>query len=238
MLTDEQRQTLDRDGFVRLNAMLSKSEVAELVTICNDLIETGDGVVNLAQNVGIDDVCPVARRPQVFRPELERMSGWEKLVSVGRAVLGADATLCNSAFFIKPPRIGGETFWHQDEAFYEAEYEYHELKVWAALDDTDETNSPLEYVPGSHLMGVLPHRTIDDLGICAVLADIERHCQNVSRMLMSAGDILIHHGYMLHHAPANRSDRIRRALVVNMMLPPTLRAEPLVMPWKQKRFPF
>ncbi len=236
MLTEDERHSLDRDGFVRLNALLSAREVAELAGVCDDLMESGDGVVNLAQDVAIEDVCPVARRPQVFRPELAQMTGWGKLVSTGRAVLGPDASLCNSAYFIKPPRIGGETFWHQDEAFYEAEYDYHELKVWAALDETDETNSPLEYVPGSHLLGVLPHRTIDRMGMCAVLADVERHCQNVRRLLMKAGDILIHHGYMLHHAPANRSDRIRRALVVNMMLPPTLRAEPLVMPWKQNQF--
>jgi hypothetical protein len=234
VLTDPQREALDRDGFIQLTGVLSAREVAELRALCDDLMRSGDGVVNLTANVDIDDVSPVARRPQVFRPELGEMSGWLKLLALGGAALGPDATLCNSAYFVKPPRIGGETFWHQDEAFYEAEYDYRELKVWAALDDIDDRNSPLEYVPGSHKLGVLPHRTIDDRGQTAVLADVDRHCRDVRRMLMRAGDVLVHRCYMLHHAPANRSDRIRRALIVNMMLPPTRRAVPVEMPWKSK----
>jgi hypothetical protein len=235
VLSDEQRRNLDSDGFVKLDDFLSAREVAELGVLCDELIESGDGVVNLAAHVENADICPVARRPEVFRPQLKELSGWNKILTLGSSVLGPGSTLCSSAIFIKTPRIGGETFWHQDEAFYDAGYDYHELKVWAALDDIDDENSPLEYLPGSHLLGLLPHRTIDRDGICAVLADVDRDCRNVRRMLMKAGDVLIHRGYMAHHSPANRSDRMRRALVVNTMLPPTTRSEPRDMPWKHKQ---
>lgn len=237
MLTDTLRARLEADGFVYLPRILTEPEVSELASICDSLARTGDGVVNLAANLDIADVCPVARRPEVFRPHLAEMTAWRTLLALGRDALGVEASLCNSAFFIKPPKIGGETFWHQDEAFYDAEYDYHELKVWVPLDDVGEDNSPLEYLVGSHKLGVLPHRTIDSDGLCAVLADVESHGRRIERVLMKAGDALIHHGYMAHHAPANRSDRARRSLVVNMHLPPTPRAAPIEMPWKQRTFP-
>src|SRR5262245_47969844 len=237
VLTENHRARLDADGFVYLPRILTEREVAELASICDSLMRTGDGVVNLAANLDVPELCPVARRPEVFRPHLAEMPAWTKLLALGREALGADASLCNSAFFIKPPKIGGETFWHQDEAFYDAEWIYRELKVWAPLDDVADDNSPLEYLVGSHKLGVLPHKTIDPEGLCAVLADVEGHGRRVERVLMKAGDALIHHGYMAHHAPANRSDRLRRSLVVNVHLPPTPRAAPIEMPWKQRTFP-
>src|SRR5688572_15939878 len=103
MLSTDQRSALDVDGFVHLQQYIDQASLIALRAICDDLSASGDGLVNLAKNLDVPEICPVARRPEVFRSELAEMPAWKKLLELGRSILGAEASLCNSAFFIKPP---------------------------------------------------------------------------------------------------------------------------------------
>ena len=62
----------------------------------------------------------------------------------------------------KPPRHGGETPWHQDEAYWDTNLAYHAVGAWVPLDDVDVDNGCLWFQPGSHRGDVLQHRHLGD----------------------------------------------------------------------------
>eukprot|EP01048_Picozoa_sp_COSAG05_P015092 COSAG05_NODE_1779_length_4104_cov_5.080020_3_plen_274_part_00 len=88
--------------------------------------------------------------------------------------------------------------------------------LWLALDNVDEENSCLRYLRGSHRpRRLVPHtgggpvgfsQQAQPLPLAEVAADEVAVC-------LRAGDAVLHDGFVLHYAEANRSaDRHRRAL--------------------------
>jgi ectoine hydroxylase-related dioxygenase (phytanoyl-CoA dioxygenase family) len=85
------------------------------------------------------------------------------------------------------------------------------------LDDADLDNGCLQFVPGSHRLPLLPKLPFD-----APLEAIRAHLpaafpwQPVA-VPLRAGQATIHHSHTLHGSAGNRSDRWRRAAVLNYM---------------------
>lgn len=88
--------------------------------------------------------------------------------------------------------------------------------VFVALDNVDEENSCLRYLRGSHLpQRLVPHTGGGPVGFsqqAQPLSSIEAAVDEVA-VCLRAGDAVLHDGFVLHYAEANRStDRHRRAL--------------------------
>ena len=58
--------------------------------------------------------------------------------------------------FCKPSRHGGVVAWHQDYSYWTRTTPMAHLTCWIGLDDTDEHNGCLQYIPGSHKWDLLP----------------------------------------------------------------------------------
>lgn len=130
-------------------------------------------------------------------------------------LLGEAATAQGVEWFNKPPGTEHPTPPHQDN-FYFCFTPPKVLTMWLALDDVDEENGCLRYIPGSHQRGIRPHRRTQTLGFSQGISDFSEddyatevaiHCQ--------PGDLLIHHGDTIHRADANRSaTRHRRSFAL------------------------
>ena len=69
---------------------------------------------------------------------------------------------------------GREAPWHQDEAYWEPELEYHALGCWLPLHDVSEEMGTMQFVPGSHRRGVLPHHPKDgDVKLHLLTVDVD-----------------------------------------------------------------
>lgn len=80
--------------------------------------------------------------------------------SVVTPAVGAPVRMVNSFLWAKPPKVGSEKPWHQDMAFAPPEFDTDHrsvMTVWIAVDAATESNGCLQFVPGSHLHGLLPH---------------------------------------------------------------------------------
>lgn len=72
-------------------------------------------------------------------------------------VLGPDFYLWGRQLFSKEPGDGKTTPWHQD-AFYWPLSPHRSVTVWLAFTDTDEENSAMQVIPGSHRIGPVSHK--------------------------------------------------------------------------------
>ena len=117
-------------------------------------------------------------------------------------VLKADIALS------KPPFIGSEKPWHQDNAYFNWLPLGLVGTVWIALDDATVENGCMHVLPGRHRLDALKHyHTID----CEILPDRFDRSAAVP-VELPAGGAMWFSAMLPHQTPPNRSDQRRRAL--------------------------
>ena len=87
--------------------------------------------------------------------------------------------------------------------------------MWLALDEVDEENGCVRYVPGSHRRGMREHGSTGTLGFSQGITDFPNADDKEHEIACPAspGDLLAHHAMTIHRADGNRSKtRNRRAL--------------------------
>ncbi|MFG0335064.1 MAG: phytanoyl-CoA dioxygenase family protein, partial [Maioricimonas sp. JB049] len=120
--------------------------------------------------------------------------------------------------FCKPARHGGVVAWHQDYSYWTRTVPMAHLTCWIGLDDTDQANGCLQYVPGSHKWTLLPITGLagDMNAIRKVVSDEQWEAlENPTPIVLQRGEAAFHHPLMVHGSRENRTDRQRRAVVIN-----------------------
>ncbi|MDP6701619.1 MAG: phytanoyl-CoA dioxygenase family protein, partial [Candidatus Latescibacteria bacterium] len=118
-----------------------------------------------------------------------------------------DQTLC------KPPRVGSAKPPHQDSAYWTTIDPPNLVICWMALDDATEDNGCMRFIPGSHKLGVIEHKRLEDFRV----EDEKVDYQSEVSVPLKAGGCSFHHSLALHRTDANRSDRRRIGLTVAYM---------------------
>lgn len=120
--------------------------------------------------------------------------------------------------FCKPSHHGGVVAWHQDYSYWTRTVPMAHLTCWIALDDATADNGCMQYVPGSHRWELLPVTGLagDMDAIQTVLSDDQRQQFRPVPIELKRGQCTFHHPLMVHGSYENRTERQRRATVVNM----------------------
>jgi ectoine hydroxylase-related dioxygenase (phytanoyl-CoA dioxygenase family) len=118
--------------------------------------------------------------------------------------------------------MGAATPWHQDEAYrFDPGFEYAQVSVWMPLQEATPDNGCMHYIPGSHRLEVLPHRSPgDDPKVHAIECAGEFDKATAVAFPLPAGGATIHHGRTLHYAGPNRTDMPRYAYILAFEVPP------------------
>ena len=150
-------------------------------------------------------------------------------------LLGGAIRLWHDQLFVKPPRQGGVVAWHQDYSYWTRTEPMAHLTCWIPLDDADEENGSLQYVPRSHRWDLLPITglaadTNDMNAIEKVLTAEQRRAFRPVPMSLERGVASFHHPLTVHGSLPNTSPRPRRAVALNFCLDGTKSAtnEPLL----------
>ena len=120
--------------------------------------------------------------------------------------------------FYKPAKKGGVVAWHQDYSYWTRTKPIAHLTCWCGLDDSTKENGCLQYIAGSHKWGLLPKPVIagELQGIKDFLNDEQKkQFENPQYAEVKAGEAIFHHPLTLHGSGENKSDKPRRAFVVN-----------------------
>ena len=121
--------------------------------------------------------------------------------------------------FWKPPKKGGVVAWHQDYSYWTRTKPIAHLTCWCGLDDSTKENGCLQYIAGSHRWGLLPKPVIagELQGIKDFLNEEQKEKFKKPQFAeVKAGEAIFHHSLTLHGSGENKSDKPRRAFVINV----------------------
>lgn len=135
-------------------------------------------------------------------------------------LLGGPVRFWHDQLFCKPAKHGGVVAWHQDFSYWTRTRPMQHLTCWIGLDDANEENGCLQYIPGSHKRGLLPVTGLSGNmdAIQEVLSDEEKAEFIPTAAPLKRGEATFHHPLMVHGSYENRSERSRRAMVINVVL--------------------
>ena len=120
--------------------------------------------------------------------------------------------------FCKPAHHGGVVAWHQDYSYWTRTGPIQHLTCWVALDDSTVENGCLYYIPKSHNWGLLdkPELAGDMNGIMNYLTEEQKAEFKPEPIELKAGYGTFHHPLLVHGSYENKSNRSRRAFVLNV----------------------
>jgi len=244
-LSQEQIAQFNDQGFLSIPRLTDAEDVAFLRTSYDRIFaeQAGREVGDQFDLAGTDEEGSKASLPQIlhpahYAPEMNRSKLLANATSVAHQLLGEEATCEIAHAIFKPAGHGAETPWHQDAAYWSPELRYRSVSIWVPLQEATEENGCMQFVPRSHRLDILQHRSINNdpriHGLEIAPEAMERVAGVVSCPL-PAGGATFHGPYMLHHTPPNRSTIPRRALILNAGLPPEQRSKALHFPWAEQR---
>ncbi|HUO17273.1 MAG TPA: phytanoyl-CoA dioxygenase family protein [Verrucomicrobiae bacterium] len=243
---DEARVQSFRDaGFLRLEALTTAEEIAEIRAALEPLFEkhAGEKEGAFADQVAGSEAkvmsSPQILNPVNYVPRLHQTKCFKNALHIARQILGPEARCFFDLSILKKPRIGAPTPWHQDEAFRDPNFAYNELTVWVPLQEVVPENGCLQFIPGSHLAPVLEHRSANnDPTSQAVecIAPIDE--SSAVTCPLKPGGATLHHHRTLHRSAPNVSTVPRFTYIMTFGVTPVPASQPRSFPWlNQKETP-
>ncbi|MDQ3814510.1 MAG: phytanoyl-CoA dioxygenase family protein [Armatimonadota bacterium] len=220
MLSQKQIDFFNENGYVRIPRVYTPQETEAMARELDQLIQdwaiTSMGWTGPWRNVYMDPDTE-KRSMLTHLHDLHFYSeAWCKAVTKPRlaralaALIGPNVELHHTTLHVKPPETGMPFPLHQDSPFYRHEgFGYVDALVH--LDDTNDENGCLRFVPGSHKVGHIEHITqVDGAGCSPHLPTHEWRLENTVPCPAKAGDVVAFSIYTVHGSYINRTNRWRR----------------------------
>ena len=135
----------------------------------------------------------------------------QRFLDVAEQILGPDIVLHHTKLFQKPPKEGAPFPMHQDWWYFPTE---HDSMIAAIifLTDADDEAGGLRVYPGSHKLG----RQHGSSGLEASELLDKYPLAGAQAISAKRGDVLYFSYFTLHGSTPNRSDRIRKTVLVQL----------------------
>lgn len=218
MLTQDQKDFYDANGYLLVEDAVSPEQLARLLDLTDRLIEASREVTESNDVYDLDTGhCPQAPRltrikiPHQRDPYFWHVLRHSAMTEVLTDLLGPDTNLLTSKLNTKAPGGGRAVEWHQDWAFYPHTND-HLLAFGLMLEDVTPDSGPLMVIPGSHRGPVLSHHMN---GVFAGAIDPDDplfDLKKAATLTGRAGSMTVHHVRTLHGSAPNLSDRARKIL--------------------------
>ncbi len=206
-LTTDQIQFFNREGYVQPFDVFGPEEVETNRHYLNTLLEQAGPAANYGINcfqarlAGLWDLCT-----------------HPKILDYVEDLIGPHIICWASAFFCKMPKDMKQVPWHQDAAYWYLS-PTRTVTVWLAIDDVDEENSAMRFMPRSHNKGFLKTRTPENPSVLHLeTVGVDAMGKPVSNNLR-AGQISMHADMLLHSSLPNLSERRRAGLTIRYCPP-------------------
>jgi ectoine hydroxylase-related dioxygenase (phytanoyl-CoA dioxygenase family) len=207
LLTRQQIDQFNRDGFLTGLRVFEESEIAEHRAYFDRLLAQvmaagGDSYSISTAHLRYGRVYDLLTNPRI--------------VAFVKDLLGEDVVAWGSHYFCKMPHDGKQVAWHQDATYWPLTPS-KAVTVWLAIDDADTQNACMRFVAGSHHHGHLAHHATTGEGEPSVLdraIDQVEQYGDIVDVELGAGEVSIHTDLLLHGSAANNSDRRRCGLTL------------------------
>jgi len=174
--------------------------------------------------------------PSLYHRQLLETNYVRNATRIAHQLLSPQCFLLSDFLLLKPANVGAGTPWHQDESYSDPEYDHAQLTFWMPLQDVGPQDGCMIYLPGSHLMGVLQHRSVNnDPRTHAFECAVSFNDEQSVRCPLPAGGCVVHGQRTLHCSTNNVSDVDRYAYLLTFGVSPTLSKNPRKAPWLEQR---
>lgn len=212
------KEGYDRDGFAVVRNFYSPDELEalkrELDRYITEVIPTLPDKHAFYEDRSRPETLKQMQMMQedAYFAEIAKHPRW---IDLAETLIGEEVLALGPEWFNKPPGTNHPTPPHQDNYYFNL-VPPNVATIWMALDDVDEENGCIRYVPGSHLTGFRPHGRTSVLGFSQGITDYGPDDHAIEAlMILQPGDAIIHHGNTIHRADPNRSaTRHRRSFAM------------------------
>lgn len=227
------------NGFLAVERLTSDEEIAWLRQIYEHIFDPA----NAGQPGGPVDrsgvQVPEARGklkqsffPEIQFPEILQSTFVKNARKYAAALLDIDASRLTSwGHMIQKAPGGRAAAWHQDHAYWQPEFDYYALGVWMPMHDVSIEMGAMQFIPGSHKLGLLRHRQEDDPAENVLTVDEDVDFSKAVACPLKMGGATFHHSETLHYTAPNTTDRPRLAFPMEFQIKPVRRKTPAIMPW-------
>ncbi len=228
----ELKETFDRQGYILLRGFLEPGVVRQAREAMNTLVDREAAKLTAAGKCRdpLPDApfetrfmqlyadCPEAA-PNMFRPELHLPGLFPlffhpRLLDTVELFLGPEIRLYPNytARPKLPDNVRTLVLWHQDGGYTEGHSEtLRMVNVWTPLVPANVQNGCMEFVPGTHKLGKVPHVPKEYyLEIAEEYLAPRR--QEAIAVEADPGDVVLFHNLLFHRGLPNHSQQIRWSL--------------------------
>jgi hypothetical protein len=170
--------------------------------------------------------------PELLIPELLETTFRRNAMLFAAALLGEPEEKLTTWGHVlrKPAGSNRPAPWHQDQAYWQPELDYHALGSWLPLHEVSVERGCMQFIPGSHKGPLLHHGfSGDPAGNLLIVDDIED--AKAVPCPLPAGGATFHHHLTLHYTAPNTTDLDRIAFPMEFQVLPWRREVPVHTPW-------
>lgn len=243
LLSIDQVEAFERDGFLVLEGFIDDSECARLRSRADELdaelrgradhvtvfsttdqahgddswfLESGDKVRGFYESGG-DKLNKLGHAMHDLDPVFEHFSRGTGLGRVAADIGMADPRLVQSMYIFKHPQVGGEVTWHTDHTFLWTDPR-SVVGFWVAIDDATIDNGCLWAIPGGHRIEPKSRFVRDgDSTRTEVYDDAPYPTDQAVPLAAPSGTLVLLDGALPHASEPNRSNQPRQAFTLHVV---------------------
>lgn len=226
-VADRTIAALHDDGFVWIHQLIDNRALAQLRAAYDEIISTR---IHASGDRMLGGITHQVMGPSRAHPLFDQNPALDAAIALAKRAFGhCDVARTYDMLIDKPAGHPHETPWHQDLAYACMPFappgfrpEHETLQFWVALDDADESNGCMQFVPGYHHQPLLDHVVASgqasDEGRLLALVEPTRQLDLAHKRIAAipAGGCTVHFSATPHYTGPNRSLRSRRAYIFNI----------------------
>lgn len=200
-VTDDEVAFYERNGWVKLDRLITPELAAELMRVGLETSDRPGGWESMATAPGVEPFRSVMFSDRMGR-NASRLVNRQRLTDVDTPL-----RYRNDHLVRRDPGSEQGTPYHQDSAEHGSD-RIGELQFWLALAEVTPEMGAMRFLSGVHREGPLGSGAFHD--------DLLRQYPKLTDLYelsppfhYQPGDATVHHGYMIHGAPPNTTDRSR-----------------------------
>ena len=215
-LTQEQRDEFQRRGFLHVRECIPRDMVEELRADYDRAVEGKCEIEAWKGRIAPDKILQLGN-PYKNIPGWDGHAYMQRIVGLGKALLGEDIEYKYDQLIYKPPHNPVELLWHQDAGYgWKGKANYRSGTCWLALSEVTREMGALQFIPGSHLEGIAEHVDATHKNPINAALEVKVDESQAVAVEYGPGDVTIHHGRTLHYTCGNQTDQPRRGLSMHL----------------------
>ncbi len=204
-LSPQQTQQFEERGWISPIDILSNSEAAQLLEQYTQAeAEFGEHLHSENRNN--------AHLQFEFLADIVRH---DLIIDAARSLVGSDIVLWSTVMFVKEPHSSAFVSWHQDATYMGLEPDNF-VTAWLALTPSNPETGCVAVVDGSHRNGRAAHTDLYEpdniLTRGQTISGVD--ISTTSNLVLAAGQMSLHHPWLIHGSLPNRSSQRRIGLAM------------------------